>query len=136
MEKNITSKCRKVKPVIQPSEIQGSWKRIELSFLVKGKYYDAYIASYTEQVQCLFQQTHSKWGFPIIIQEFVKGTEYNVIGLGDGKGNTIAAVPMRKQYITDKGKAWGGITIADEKMIEITETSSKQLNGEVDLNWK
>ena len=43
-----------------------------------------------------------------------------VTGLGDGKGQTIAAVPMRKQYITDKGKAWGGISIADEKMLEMT----------------
>jgi hypothetical protein len=57
---------------------------------------------------------------PVIAQEFVKGTEVNVIALGDGKGNTIAAVPMRKQYITDKGKAWGGITLADEKMMELT----------------
>ena len=27
---------------------------------------------------------------------------------------------MRKQYITDKGKAWGGISISDEKMLELT----------------
>jgi carbamoyl-phosphate synthase large subunit len=57
---------------------------------------------------------------PIIIQQYVKGTEYNVIGLGDGKGNTIAAVPIRKQYITDKGKAWGGISINDPTMISLT----------------
>ncbi|MCU0288626.1 MAG: hypothetical protein MUF15_19815, partial [Acidobacteria bacterium] len=25
-----------------------------------------------------------------------------------------------KQYITDKGKAWGGITLADDKMMELT----------------
>ena len=27
---------------------------------------------------------------------------------------------MRKQYITEKGKAWAGITIDDEKMLELT----------------
>jgi carbamoyl-phosphate synthase large subunit len=47
--------------------------------------------------------------------------EYNSTGLGDGKGNTIAAVPMRKQYITDKGKAWGGISIGDQEIIKMTE---------------
>ncbi len=57
---------------------------------------------------------------PIIIQEFVHGTEVNVIALGDGEGNTISAVPMRKQYITDKGKAWGGITIDDQEMMDLT----------------
>jgi carbamoyl-phosphate synthase large subunit len=48
------------------------------------------------------------------------------VALGDGNGNTIAAVPMRKQYITDKGKAWGGITLADEKMMALTRSLISQ----------
>jgi carbamoyl-phosphate synthase large subunit len=88
--------------------------------IVKGKYYDASIAYSIEQVKSYFNKISAKWGLPIIIQEFIHGTEFNVTGLGDGKGNTIAAVPMRKQYITDKGKAWGGISISDEKMLEMT----------------
>ena len=28
---------------------------------------------------------------------------------------------MRKQYITDKGKAWGGITIDEPKMLNLAE---------------
>jgi carbamoyl-phosphate synthase large subunit len=88
--------------------------------IVKGKFYDASIAYNFEQLKSHFNKISAKWGLPIIIQEFIHGTEFNVTGLGDGKGNTIAAVPMRKQYITDKGKAWGGISIADEKMLEMT----------------
>lgn len=89
--------------------------------IVKGKYYDASVAYSIEQVRNHFNKISAKWGVPIIIQEFIHGTEYNVTGLGDGTGKTIAVVPMRKQYITDKGKAWGGISIADEKMIEMTK---------------
>jgi carbamoyl-phosphate synthase large subunit len=89
--------------------------------LVKGKFYDAYIAYNDDQVVNHFNKISSKWGVPVILQEFIRGTEVNVIALGDGKGNTIGAVPMRKQYITDKGKAWGGITLSDENMLKITE---------------
>lgn len=96
--------------------------------LVKGKFYDAYIAYNSEQVIGYFNKISSKWGLPVIVQEFIKGTEVNVIALGDGKGNTIAAVPMRKQYITDKGKAWGGITLDDEKMLDITCKLIKNTN--------
>ena len=99
-------------------------KEIEENFdypvMIKGQFYDAYVAANGEQVKQAFQKLAAKWGLPVIAQEFVKGTEVNVIALGDGQGNTIAAVPMRKQYITDKGKAWGGITLADEKMMELT----------------
>ncbi|MDP3912902.1 MAG: ATP-grasp domain-containing protein [Bacteroidota bacterium] len=107
----------------QISEIKDKFK---YPVMVKGKFYDAYMAYNSEQVKQAFNKISSKWGLPVIIQEFVKGTEVNVIALGDGQGNTIAAVPMRKQYITDKGKAWGGITLSDDKMLEITRNLIRQ----------
>ena len=94
--------------------------KFDYPFLVKGKFYDAYAAYNKDQVMGFYNKITAKWGVPVIIQEFVKGTEVNVVALGDGEGNTIGAVPMRKQYITDKGKAWGGITLADDKLLEIT----------------
>ncbi|MCF8297162.1 MAG: ATP-grasp domain-containing protein [Saprospiraceae bacterium] len=108
------------KPIYEVSEIYGLNSDFDFPYLVKGKFYDAYVAYNEEQAKTYFNKISAKWGLPIIIQEFVRGNEYNVTGLGDGKGNTIAAVPMRKQYITDKGKAWGGISIADENMLELT----------------
>ena len=95
-------------------------KDFDYPLMVKGKFYDAHVAYNEEQIKSNFNKISAKWGLPVILQEFVKGTEVNVVALGDGKGNTIGAVAMRKQYITDKGKAWGGITIDDPKLIEIT----------------
>lgn len=106
--------------VFSLAELDAAAKKFGYPHLVKGKYYDAYVSFGLEQSREQYSKISSKWGLPIIIQEYVKGTEYNVIGLGDGNGNTIAAVPIRKQYITDKGKAWGGISIGDENMIALT----------------
>jgi carbamoyl-phosphate synthase large subunit len=114
------------KPIFDISEIHGLETEFQFPFLVKGKFYDAYVAYNEEQAKSHFNKVSSKWGLPIIIQEFIRGNEYNITGLGDGKGNTIAAVPMRKQYITDKGKAWGGISIADPKMLELTRHFLKE----------
>lgn len=102
------------------SQIKEMEENYDYPVMIKGQFYDAYVAANEEQVKQAFQKLAAKWGLPVIAQEFVKGTEVNVVALGDGKGNTIAAVPMRKQYITDKGKAWGGITLADDKMLELT----------------
>jgi len=107
----------------QISEIK---EKLKYPVMVKGQFYDAYVANNLEQVKQIFHKISDKWGLPVIIQEFVKGTEVNVIALGDGLGNTIAAVPMRKQYITDKGKAWGGITFLTKKMLEITRSLIRQ----------
>ena len=108
------------KNVFNLEEIQRVIKDFEYPILVKGKYYDAHVVHNLDQVKSFFNKVSAKWGLPIVLQEYVHGTEYNVTGLGDGKGNTIAAVPMRKQYITDKGKAWGGISISDNKILELT----------------
>jgi len=102
------------------SQIKEIEEKMEYPVMVKGQFYDAYVAANEEQAKQAFHKLAAKWGLPVIAQEFVKGTEVNVIARGDEKGNTIAAVPMRKQYITDKGKAWGGITLADDKMMELT----------------
>ena len=89
--------------------------------MIKGKYYDAYCADSIDQAGQSFSRMSAKWGLPVIVQEFVRGTEVNVVALGDGNGKLIAAVPMRKQYITDKGKAWGGITIDDPSMLDLAK---------------
>jgi carbamoyl-phosphate synthase large subunit len=91
----------------------------EYPIVVKGKFYDAVVANNFDQVEKAFIKIQAKWGLPIILQEFIKGTEINIAALGDGKGNAISIIPMRKMYITDKGKAWAGITLEDEKLVEL-----------------
>lgn len=114
------------KAIFDMADIYELSQEFDYPLLVKGKFYDAYVAYDAEQARDYFNKISAKWGLPIIIQEFIRGNEYNITGLGDGEGNTIAAVPMRKQYITDKGKAWGGISIADNEMLELTESFVKQ----------
>ncbi|NTW23526.1 MAG: biotin carboxylase [Lentimicrobium sp.] len=108
------------KAIYDSSEIFALQKEFDFPMMVKGKWYDAYIAYNMEQARTYFNKISAKWGLPVVLQRFVHGTEYNVTGLGDGNGNTIAAVPMRKQFITDKGKAWAGISIDDKKLLAIT----------------
>jgi carbamoyl-phosphate synthase large subunit len=113
-------KVPRSKEVFQSSEIDKALKEFDFPVVVKGKFYDAYIAYNSEQVSNHFNRISAKWGLPIILQEYIRGTEVNVVALGDGFGNTVGAVPMRKLYITDKGKAWSGITLQEPKMMELT----------------
>ncbi len=121
-------KVPKSKSITSYNDIQKLNDEFEYPLLVKGKFYDAYVAYNPDQVTNHFNKISAKWGLPIIIQEFIRGTEVNVVALGDGKGNTIAAVPMRKQFITDKGKAWSGITLSDKEMLRITKELINQTN--------
>jgi carbamoyl-phosphate synthase large subunit len=96
-------------------------KEFDYPVVVKGIFYEAYIANNFEEASTSFHKLRHKWGYPIIVQQFLSGDEYNVAALGDGKGTTIGAVAMRKLYITDKGKGWAGTTIYDDALLEITK---------------
>jgi carbamoyl-phosphate synthase large subunit len=86
--------------------------------VVKGRYYEAIVAHTAEQAHKAFYALSGKWGLPIIVQQFIRGTEINIAVLGDGQGEALSVVPMRKLYITDKGKAWAGVTLEDEDLVE------------------
>ncbi|MFK5983327.1 MAG: ATP-grasp domain-containing protein [Flavobacteriaceae bacterium] len=110
------------------TEIPNITEEFGFPMVIKGKFYDAKIAYTVDQSIQHFNKISAQWGLPVIIQEFVHGSEVNVCGIGDGKGNLLGAVPMRKLYITDKGKAWSGVTLDDDKLIEITKNLVKETN--------
>lgn len=107
------------------AEMSKAAEQLGYPLVVKGKFYEASICHTLEEAQKAFSKLQSKWGLPIIVQEFIKGTEVNIAALGDGEGRTISAVPMRKLFITDKGKAWAGISIADDKLVDLAQNFIK-----------
>lgn len=114
-------KVPKTRFISDLSEIPSLKEEFDFPMVVKGKYYEAYIAREEAELYKYFDKVSAKWGLPVIIQEFIEGTEIDIAGLGDGKGTLIGAVPIRKLYITDKGKGWAGITLKDDRLLAYTE---------------
>ncbi len=102
--------------IADPSSIPRLDEAIDFPVMVKGQFYDAYIAHSTMDVSHHFERLRARWGVPVIIQEFVAGEEMDVVCLGDGEGGLVGSVAMRKMQLTDKGKAWGGVTVADPRI--------------------
>ena len=109
------------KAIYAVSELNALADDFVYPLVVKGKYYEAVVAYTLEQAQKAFYKISAKWGFPIIVQQFINGTEVNIAALGDGEGNATSIIPMRKMYITDKGKAWAGITLEDDALIDLAK---------------
>lgn len=109
------------KIIYKPEELHAVAESFGYPLVVKGKYYEAVVAQTMEQAVKAFHKLSAKWGLPIIVQQFISGTEINIAALGDGEGNAISVIPMRKLYITDKGKAWAGITLEDQSLIDLAK---------------
>jgi carbamoyl-phosphate synthase large subunit len=72
------------KIIYQAKDLVGAATEMGYPMVVKGKFYDAIIVNTFEQAEKAFYKIQAKWGLPIIIQEFINGTEINIAALGDG----------------------------------------------------
>lgn len=88
--------------------------------VIKGCFYEAQICHNLEQARTAYFQIANKWGLPVLAQTYLPGEEYDICALGDPDGKLSGAVAMRKLRLTDKGKAWAGITIMDEELLELS----------------
>jgi len=89
--------------------------------MIKGLFYDASQANSSTEARAIFFRLVNSWGYPVLVQKVIKGDEFNVTGIGDGKGNLLGTVMMRKKALTEKGKAWSGVTVMDDQIGQVAE---------------
>ena len=94
---------------------------------VKGPYYDAKIVHSLSQLSAAAGHLLSEWGSPVILQRVVTGSEFNVLGLGDGKGGWLGHCCIRKTQLSEKGKGLSGITVADKVLSSLCARLIRQL---------
>ena len=88
-----------------------------LPVMVKGCLYKAHRAYTTQEAISHYNALVAEWGYPVIVQEVVSGDELNVVGLGDGDGQPLGLVGIKKVWITSLGKIWTGVTIRHEPVL-------------------
>lgn len=98
--------------------------------VVKGCFYDAVVAYDAQQAIAAYHRIAAQWGHPVLVQSHVAGDEYNLCAIGDGHGRMLGPVMMKKRALTDKGKAWAGICIADPA---IEDASARLISA---LKWR
>ncbi len=90
----------------------------QFPMMIKGRYYEAFKANNAEEGLKYFYEIEGRWGLPIILQKLVPGDEYNIVIVGDGEGGILGMVPQKKLVITDKGKGFGGVVVANPELDE------------------
>jgi len=108
---------------------------LDFPLVVKGLFYEAYRAHNIGELSSYIQVIAARWGYPVILQKYIPGEEYNLAGLGDGNGGLVAAVCMKKVFLTDKGKGWAGVSILNEELFETARqiTSALKWRGSFEL---
>jgi len=88
--------------------------------MVKGIFYDAYMAHTPAEANHYIHKIASKWGYPVLIQRHIEGEEFNAAAVGDGQGNVMGMVCMKKMVLTEKGKGWACVSIRNDGLMDMT----------------
>jgi carbamoyl-phosphate synthase large subunit len=95
--------------------------------VVKGIFYDARIINSPQAGMAAFDEIAKDWGLPVIVQRFISGEEYNLSAIGDGAGNMLGEVMMKKIAVTHKNKAYVGVMMYDSVLHRAAEKIIKEL---------
>lgn len=101
-------------------ELNKAVEKLGLPVMVKGAFYKAYKAHTSQEAMSHYNKIVAEWGYPVIVQKVVTGEELNVVAVGDGAGNSLGMVGIKKLSLTAQGKIWNGVTIKNEAMLEAT----------------
>ena len=102
------------------TELYTIHEKLGWPIVVKGLLYGAKVCRSVDEGVAAYHATAAQWGYPVLAQAFIEGDEFDVVAVGDGAGDLVGAVPMRKTWLTDKGKGWAGITVSDPALLDVT----------------
>jgi carbamoyl-phosphate synthase large subunit len=92
--------------------------KIGFPLMVKGKYYKARKVGNLEEAIDAFYRISNEWGFPILLQEVVSGSEINMVALSDAE-RVVGGVCIKKLMTTELGKVWSAITIKNDALVDL-----------------
>lgn len=141
---NLFDFCRRInipspaaKTAKDPWSVEKCAEVIGYPVYVKGRLYQAHLANSREKLAEAYCDIVKVWGWPVIIQEVIVGEEYDVTGVGDGKGGIIKSCAIRKLLRTSNGKGFAGIVVDDPELDRMAQRIIDELkwNGPFELEF-
>lgn len=121
LAEEIGVKCPPYEACSSRGDLVNALEKIGFPCMVKGPFYEAFKAESMGQAEALFDKIAYKWGYPIIVQKFVKGREFDVVGCGDGAGGNLGMFAMKKMTTTSLGKVWNAVSISNKRLTDAAE---------------
>lgn len=120
-------KLPKTMVVTSEQELAEAMQELAYPVFIKGIFYEAKKANTYLEAVSHFRTLAAVWGFPILVQEVIQGEELNLVGVGDGEGNSLGSVAVKKLYVTNQGKMWSGVTVRNPQLSQAAEQLMKSV---------
>ena len=122
---------------IEPAGLVKAAANIGYPLMIKGAYYGAHKVFTEGALVDHFHHFIRTWGGPVVLQQCIHGSEFNVVAVGDGEGDVCGYCTVRKTIVSEKGKGFGGVTIRDGRLDSIARNVIRHLKwrGPLELEF-
>ncbi|MDP2332663.1 MAG: hypothetical protein Q8M19_18390 [Reyranella sp.] len=143
-KENLQALCRRIDvPTPQtrasndPAKLASFVAKIGYPAFLKGRFYEAHLVHSPQELYHVFNELMTVWGGPVLAQEMTRGEEYNVAGIGDGKGAIVGSCSIRKMLRTRTGKGFAGVVVADPALNDLASriVDALRWNGPFELEF-
>ena len=111
-------------------EIVTSASYFAYPFVIKAAAGDGCIVYTLEEAIVFSNRLSAHWGWPLIMQSYIKGDEFSVAALADQKHEVVGSVCMKKILKSKNGNTWIGSSAKDENLIKLTQKVIKKVKWE------
>ena len=100
---------------------------IGFPLMLKGQFCDAVRVNHRSDLAPIFDSVVRRWGAPVLVQELVRGGEFNVMAIGDGEGNLLASITVRKTMLSPSGKGTSCVVVREPRLEAIAASFANRL---------
>jgi carbamoyl-phosphate synthase large subunit len=108
------------------------WEQEEWSFpcYLKGPLADALRVESLDEAIAVYHRLAARWGYPVLAQEIIHGTEYDVCAVAAPGGASIGAICLRKTILSRAGKGIGAEVVDSPEALAAAERVLEALRWE------
>lgn len=121
-------KTPKTLVITDKSELDKIAGTVDYPCYIKGAVADAYLAYNFSEARVFFDRIYYTWGLPIIIQEQIRGEDFDVAGVANRESDLVCGLAIKKLSTTDLGKCSFASTIVHPELLELTKNIAKSLH--------
>lgn len=106
-------------------------------FIIKASNGNANVVYSLEEAVVFGNRLSASQGWPLIMQDYIKGDEYCIASLADRRQHVVGSVCMKKILKAKNGTAWMGVTAKEDNLAALTEKIIKQLKwtGSIEVEF-
>lgn len=110
-----------------PGHVRGALEAIGVPCIIKGRECGVFPVGSRDAFAYFASRCVESFGYPVLVQRWIEGEEFSLLGLSDAHRQIQATVAVKKIGIADDGETWMGVTVHQDQFTQYARKFVQEL---------